>query len=148
MKVFTYIADPNKCMPWFVDGKCLPQDTKDEGATLLAGGKRPEHLSRGYFVEPTVFINVKPEMRLWREEVFGPVLASATFRTEEEAIAIANGSQYGLAAAVISADAERCKRVAAAMETGIVWINCSQPCFCQVPSSPCFARSCAYSLLG
>ncbi|EIE20955.1 betaine aldehyde dehydrogenase [Coccomyxa subellipsoidea C-169] len=109
------------------------EDTKREGATLLTGGKRPEHLSRGYFVEPTVFINVKPEMRLWREEVFGPVLASATFRTEEEAIAIANGSQYGLAAAVISADAERCKRVASAMETGIVWINCSQPCFCQAP---------------
>lgn len=75
-------------------------------------------------------------MRLWREEVFGPVLASATFCTEEEAIAIANGSQYGLAAAVISADAERCKRVAAAMETGIVWINCSQPCFCQVSIFP------------
>lgn len=93
-------------------------------------------MSRGYFVEPTVFINVKPEMRLWREEVFGPVLASATFCTEEEAIAIANGSQYGLAAAVISADAECCKRVAAAMETGIVWINCSQPCFCQVSIFP------------
>lgn len=71
-------------------------------------------------------------MRLWREEVFGPVLASATFSTEQEAISIANGSQYGLAAAVISADAARCKRVADAMETGIVWVNCSQPCFCQV----------------
>ncbi|BDA42516.1 betaine aldehyde dehydrogenase 2 [Coccomyxa sp. Obi] len=109
------------------------EDTKADGATLLTGGKRPGHLPQGYFVEPTVFTNVKPEMRLWREEVFGPVLASATFRTEEEAIAVANASQYGLAAAVISADAERCKRVADAMETGIVWINCSQPCFCQAP---------------
>lgn len=108
------------------------QETKASGATLLTGGKRPAHTKQGYFIEPTVFINVKPGMRLWREEVFGPVLASATFSTEEEAVAIANASEYGLAAAVISADMDRCKRVAAAMETGIVWINCSQPCFAQV----------------
>ena len=122
------------------------QDTKADGATLLTGGKRPGHVPRGYFVEPTVFTNVKPEMRLWREEVFGPVLASATFRTEDEAIAVANASQYGLAAAVISADEERCKRVAAAMETGIVWINCSQPCFCQVGHISFFPISTCYNL--
>ena len=58
-------------------------------------------------MEPTVFLNVKPEMRLWREEVFGPVLASATFRTEEEALAIANATEFGLAGAVITDDAER-----------------------------------------
>ena len=81
-----------------------------------------------------MFTGVKPGMRLWREEVFGPVLACTTFSTEEEAIAVANASEYGLAAAVISADMDRFKRVAAAMETGIVWINCSQPCFAQVCS--------------
>lgn len=83
------------------------QEAHAEGATLLTGGKRPQHLPKGYFVEPTVFTNVKPEMRLWREEVFGPVLASATFSTEEEAIAIANGSEFGLAGAVITDDATR-----------------------------------------
>ena len=59
-------------------------------------------------MEPTVFTDVEPEMRLWREEVFGPVLASATFSTEEEAITIANSSEFGLAGAVITEDAERC----------------------------------------
>ena len=102
------------------------QEVKGTDATLLTGGKRPAHLTEGYFLEPTVFTNVKPTNRLWRDEVFGPVLASATFKTEAEAVAAANASEYGLAAAVISADMERCKRVAARMETGIVWINCSQ----------------------
>ena len=83
------------------------QDTISDGAILLTGGKRPQHCTKGYFVQPTVFINVKPEMRLWREEVFGPVLASATFRTEEEAIAIANSSEFGLAGAVITEDEAR-----------------------------------------
>lgn len=83
------------------------QDTISDGAMLLTGGKRPQHCPTGYFVQPTVFINVKPEMRLWREEVFGPVLASATFRTEEEAVAIANSSEFGLAGAVITEDEAR-----------------------------------------
>ena len=108
-------------------------------------------MASGYYLQPTVFTGVKPSNRLWRDEVFGPVLASATFKTEEEAIAVANASQYGLAAAVISADADRCKRVAAAMETGIVWINCSQPCFTQARSVPlacmraCVQRRCECS---
>ena len=83
------------------------QDTISDGAILLTGGKRPQHCPKGYFVQPTVFIKVKPEMRLWREEVFGPVLASATFRAEEEAIAIANSSEFGLAGAVITEDEAR-----------------------------------------
>ena len=83
------------------------QEARSDGATLLTGGNRPKHLPKGYFVEPTVFINVKPEMRLWREEVFGPVLASATFSTEEEAVTIANSSEFGLAGAVITDDATR-----------------------------------------
>ncbi|GBF99899.1 betaine aldehyde dehydrogenase [Raphidocelis subcapitata] len=85
------------------------------------------------YVQPTVFVGVKPEMRIWREEIFGPVLSVATFSSEAEAVAAANDSEFGLAGAVISADAERCRRVAEALEVGIVWVNCSQPCFCQAP---------------
>eukprot|EP00891_Asterochloris_glomerata_P007829 jgi/Astpho2/7829/e_gw1.00117.41.1_t len=106
---------------------------KQEGATLLTGGKRPSHLKKGYFVEPTVFIGLKPDMDLWRNEVFGPVLAAMTFKDEAEAIHLANDSIYGLGAAIISEDEKRLKRVAEAMEVGIVWLNCSQPCFCQAP---------------
>eukprot|EP00899_Mesostigma_viride_P002931 jgi/Mesvir1/12639/Mv02194-RA.2 len=105
----------------------------EEGATLLTGGKRPETTPRGYYVCPTVFVDVKPHMRIWKEEIFGPVLAVATFRTEEEAIAVANDSDFGLAGAVISADPDRCKRVSEAFRCGIVWVNCSQPCFSQAP---------------
>ncbi len=80
------------------------QRAKQQGATLLTGGKRPDSEPRGYFVLPTVFINMKPHMELWRDEVFGPVLASMTFTTEQEAIQLANDSEYGLGAAVISKD--------------------------------------------
>ncbi len=76
------------------------QSAKAEGATLLTGGGRPPSLppaSGGYFVAPTVFAGVTPAMRVWREEIFGPVLSVATFKTEAEAIALANDSEYGLA---------------------------------------------------
>lgn len=106
---------------------------KADGATLLTGGSRPASEPKGYFVQPTVFVDVKPSMRIWREEIFGPVLSVATFETEEEAIAAANESDYGLAGAVISADKERCRRVAEALDVGIVWVNCSQPAFVQAP---------------
>lgn len=106
---------------------------KEEGATILCGGGRVDHIEKGYFVAPTIFSNVKPSMEIWKEEVFGPVLAVSTFRTEEEAIELANDSSYGLAGAVLSKDEERCTRVAEALEAGIVWINCAQPTFCQAP---------------
>ncbi|KAK9865472.1 hypothetical protein WJX84_008164 [Apatococcus fuscideae] len=109
------------------------EDAKAEGATLLTGGSRPAHMAKGRFVQPTAFTGVKREHRLWREEVFGPVLAIASFETEEEAVALANESEFGLAAAVITEDEERGRRVAAAVEAGIVWIGCSQPAFCQAP---------------
>lgn len=105
----------------------------DDGATLLTGGKRPPSCPQGYFIEPTVFISVKPHMRIWKEEIFGPVLSVGTFSSEAEAVQLANDSEFGLAGAVISADDERCKRVAEGLECGIVWVNCSQPCFCQAP---------------
>ncbi|MCL7026139.1 hypothetical protein MKW94_005033 [Papaver nudicaule] len=106
---------------------------KSEGATILCGGRRPEHLKRGFFIEPTIITNVDTSMQIWREEVFGPVLCVKTFKTEEEAIELANDTEYGLAAAVISDDLERCERMTQAFQAGIVWVNCSQPCFCQLP---------------
>eukprot|EP00775_Hariotina_reticulata_P006856 gene6856-7072_t len=105
----------------------------DDGAVLLTGGRRPPSCHKGYFLEPTVFIKVQPHMRIWKEEIFGPVLSVSTFSTEGQAIALANDTEFGLAGAVISADEARCKRVSEALECGIVWINCSQPCFCQAP---------------
>ncbi|MBA0847810.1 hypothetical protein Goshw_023821, partial [Gossypium schwendimanii] len=106
---------------------------KSEGATILSGGVRPEHLKKGFFVEPTIITDVTTSMQIWREEVFGPVLCVKTFSTEEEALELANDSHYGLGAAVISNDLERCDRVSKNLQAGIVWVNCSQPCFCQAP---------------
>jgi betaine-aldehyde dehydrogenase len=103
------------------------------GVTLLTGGGRPPGHDRGYFVEPTVFVDVPTDAEIWREEVFGPVLAVRTFGHEEEAVALANDSRFGLAAAVMSADPARCQRVARALRAGIVWVNCSQPTFSQAP---------------
>ncbi|NP_001303116.1 betaine aldehyde dehydrogenase 2, mitochondrial [Brassica napus] len=108
-------------------------NARKEGATVLCGGARPGHLKKGYFVEPAIISNVTTSMEIWRDEVFGPVLCVKTFSTEDEAIQLANDSQYGLAGAVLSNDLERCDRVSKAFEAGIVWVNCSQPCFCQAP---------------
>ena len=104
-----------------------------EGARLRGGGKRPAHLAQGWFVEPTIFDLVPEDSALWCEEIFGPVLAVRTFSDEADAIAQANRSVFGLAAAVMSRDSERCQRVARALRVGIVWINCSQPTFVQAP---------------
>lgn len=76
---------------------CLAQAGKAEGARLLTGGAKPSHCTRGYYVAPTVFADVKPSMRIWREEIFGPVLSVCTFTTEAEAIRLANDSEFGLA---------------------------------------------------
>jgi aldehyde dehydrogenase (NAD+) len=95
-----------------------------EGATLVAGGVgRPAGLEQGYYVQPTVFADVTPEMRIAREEIFGPVLTIIPYRDDEEAIAIANDSPYGLAAYVQSADIERGRRVAYRLRAGSVYLN-------------------------
>lgn len=104
-----------------------------DGARLLCGGKRPAGLDRGYFYEPTVLTDVPVTSSAWAEEIFGPVLCVRTFKTEREAVSLANTSSFGLAAAVMSADAERAERIAREMDAGIVWINCSQPTFVQAP---------------
>ncbi|MEO5884125.1 MAG: aldehyde dehydrogenase family protein [Candidatus Limnocylindrales bacterium] len=97
----------------------------DEGARLVAGGRRPDeaHLQDGFFYRPTVFADVHRDMRIIREEVFGPVLTVERFSTEEEAIAMANDTEYGLAGAVWTADASRAQRVANRLRHGTVWIN-------------------------
>ncbi|WGS42863.1 aldehyde dehydrogenase family protein [Burkholderia sp. JSH-S8] len=96
----------------------------DEGATLVAGGPgRPDGLREGFYVRPTVFSNVAPTMSIAREEIFGPVLSIIAYRTEEEAIALANDSVYGLAAYVQSADIERARRIASRLRVGNVHIN-------------------------
>jgi aldehyde dehydrogenase (NAD+) len=95
-----------------------------EGATLLTGGPgKPEGLETGYFVKPTIFANVDNSMRIAREEVFGPVLSIIPFDTEEEAIEIANDTNYGLAAYIQTGDPERAQRVAARLRAGMVHIN-------------------------
>jgi len=95
-----------------------------EGATLVTGGPgRPPGLDRGYYVRPTVFGNVRPEMTLAREEIFGPVLSVMTYDTEAEAIAIANDSVYGLAAYVHSNDVARALEVARQIRAGQVNLN-------------------------
>ncbi len=95
-----------------------------EGAKLVAGGEgRPAHLARGYFVRPTVFSEVTPAMRIAREEIFGPVLSILPYADEEEAIALANDTVYGLGSAVQSRDLSHARRVAARIRAGQVHIN-------------------------
>ncbi len=96
---------------------------KREGAKLLAGGSRVSIDGKGAFFEATVFDAVSPEMKIAREEIFGPVLATLTFRDEHEAIAIGNSTIYGLAAAVWSRDVKKALRAARALKAGTVWVN-------------------------
>ena len=100
------------------------QQGVEEGATLLTGGAdAPEGLDQGYFVQPTVFSNVTPDMTIAREEIFGPVLSIIPYDTEEEAVEIANDTIYGLAAGVWSGDPERAQRVARRIRAGQVEVN-------------------------
>ena len=103
-----------------------------QGATVACGGKA-EGFSKGYFVAPTVLADLALDSEAWVEEIFGPVVCIRPFDTEAEAIALANDSRFGLAAAVMSGDDFRCERVASAFRAGIVWINCSQPTFTEAP---------------
>jgi acyl-CoA reductase-like NAD-dependent aldehyde dehydrogenase len=94
-----------------------------EGAALACGGKRPAHPSTGYYVEPTLFTGVRNDMTIAREEIFGPVITAIPFRDEDEAIAIANDSDYGLYGYLWTGDLARGLRVASALRTGTVQIN-------------------------
>ncbi len=94
-----------------------------EGARLVAGGSRPADLPAGNYLAATVFADVKPSMRIFQEEIFGPVVAVTPFDTEEEAIGLANGTRFGLAAYLWTSNLNRAHRVAAAVESGMTWIN-------------------------
>jgi aldehyde dehydrogenase (NAD+) len=95
----------------------------EEGARLVTGGKRPGGFARGHYVEPTIFADVQPAMTIAREEIFGPVLAVLPYDNEDEAVAIANDTIYGLAGGVWSADRDRALRVARQLRTGQVDVN-------------------------
>ncbi|MBC7168584.1 aldehyde dehydrogenase family protein [Phenylobacterium sp.] len=102
----------------------LIQKGIDEGATLVAGGVgRPEGLDKGYYVKPTVFANVKPEMTISKEEIFGPVLSILGYESLDQAIAIGNDTEYGLAAYVNGADLAKAREVASKLRAGQVSIN-------------------------
>jgi acyl-CoA reductase-like NAD-dependent aldehyde dehydrogenase len=97
---------------------------RQEGATLVAGGNRTDiGTGKGYFVQPTVFTDVQPEMTIAREEIFGPVLASIEFADIDEAIARANATQYGLAAGIWTRDIKKAHYIARKLQAGTVWIN-------------------------
>jgi betaine-aldehyde dehydrogenase len=102
-----------------------------DGARLLCGGERPAHLAKGYFIRPTLFTDVPLDSALWQQEIFGPVLCVRRFTTEDEAIALANDSDFGLVASVVSRNGEAAERVANALQAGMVWINAPQVIFAQ-----------------
>ncbi|HMQ94097.1 aldehyde dehydrogenase family protein [Amaricoccus sp.] len=111
----------------------LVQAGRDEGATLVFGGDEPGgELAQGNWINPALFTGVRNDMRIAREEVFGPVLSVIRFRTEEEAVAIANDSDYGLAGAVYTTDISRAFRVARAVRSGSIGINN----YASVPNAP------------
>ena len=97
----------------------------DDGAELRFGGKRPngKQFERGYWLQPTVFAGVKPNMRIAQEEIFGPVLSVFSWRDEAEALAIANGTDYGLTASIWTNDIKTALRMARSVKSGYVWIN-------------------------
>ncbi|KAL6068257.1 Betaine aldehyde dehydrogenase 2 [Balamuthia mandrillaris] len=134
------LTTPNPCMGPLISEtqykkvlNYVEEAKRGSNARLIAGGERPPHLQNGYFLQPTIFRDVDTSSKLWKEEIFGPVLCVRTFKDEQEAIAEANNTEYGLGAAVMSADNDRCKRVVRAFKAGVVWVNCSQPVFFEAP---------------
>jgi aldehyde dehydrogenase (NAD(P)+) len=108
---------------------------KSEGATLATGGVPHKNVGdgKGFFIEPTVFTGVKDDMKIYREEIFGPFVVIASFKTEDDAIRMANDTTYGLGSALFTQNIERAHRVAARIEAGMVWINSSNDSDFRVP---------------
>lgn len=107
---------------------------KSEGATLIAGGEAYKNVGgKGFFIAPTIFTNVKDDMKIYREEVFGPFVVISSFKTEDEAVERANDSTYGLGAAVFTQNITKGHRLARDIEAGMVWINSSNDSDVRVP---------------
>jgi aldehyde dehydrogenase (NAD+) len=108
---------------------------KSEGATLALGGEAYKNVGngKGFFISPTVFTNVKDDMKIFREEVFGPFVVIASFKDEDDAISRANDTTYGLGSAVFTKDIVKAHRVARRIEAGMVWINSSNDSDFRVP---------------
>ena len=101
----------------------------------MSGGERytKGECAEGYFIRPTIFADCTRNMKIVREEIFGPVVTVQTFSTEEEAIAMANDTEYGLAGGVFTSDITRAHRVISEIRAGITWINCYNPTFNEAP---------------
>jgi aldehyde dehydrogenase (NAD+) len=96
---------------------------REEGARLVLGGKSPEHMSKGYFVEPTIFDDVSPTMRIFKEEIFGPVLSVSTANSLEDALAFANSVEYGLTTSIFTENVDTIMKFVEEVETGMVHVN-------------------------
>jgi aldehyde dehydrogenase (NAD+) len=105
----------------------MVERAQTDGAKLLSGGRAPDHLIEGFFVEPTVLGDVDPASELGQVEVFGPVLSLMRFETEEQAIAMANSTDYGLASYVYTKDVDRVQRMVTALQAGGVYVNGASP---------------------
>ena len=108
---------------------------KEERAKLIVGGNRikEEGMDKGYFVEPTIFVDTTPDMRIVQEEIFGPVLVVQKFKDEAEALRLANDTKYGLAGAVFTNDISKAYRVIKKVRAGITWINSYHPTYNEAP---------------
>ena len=102
-------------------------EARQEGGKILCGGRKMQLAGRcanGYFIEPTVIEGLGPGCQTNQEEIFGPVVTLQSFRTEDEALRLANATSYGLAATIWTQDISKANRVAARVESGIIWVNC------------------------
>ena len=109
---------------------------KEEGATLVSGGEaftQGHSSGKGFFIKPTIFTDVKPSMKIFREEVFGPFVVIVSFKSEEDALEMANDTTYGLGSAVFTKDITRAHRIARRIEAGMVWINSSNDSDYRIP---------------
>ncbi len=106
-----------------------------DGATLVTGGYIPTEgkLAKGNYYPPTILTNVDPRSEIAQQEVFGPVVIVSRFKSEEDAVRLANNSQYGLAASIWTKDGDRQRRLSQAVEAGVTWVNASQPAYAEIP---------------